>query len=166
MPTKLPSNIPNFEGKLGEDPSNHMISFNLWCSSNSITEEFVRICLFQITLMGATAKWYIDQPRNIHRAFKSIVKVFLSFFQFPIFHDLGIEILTTCAQTTTTHISIHIHEWHIWRVVCKSNLNDIFLKDYFQKSLLPPISKDVAMTLPQNEEEAILKSHEYDLIYT
>jgi hypothetical protein len=30
MPTKLPSDIPKFEGKLGEDPTNHVMTFHLW----------------------------------------------------------------------------------------------------------------------------------------
>ena len=32
MPTKLPSDIPKFEGKEGECPQNHIMTFNLWCS--------------------------------------------------------------------------------------------------------------------------------------
>ena len=35
VPTKLPSDIPKFEGKPGEDPSEHVTTFHLWCSSNS-----------------------------------------------------------------------------------------------------------------------------------
>jgi hypothetical protein len=30
MPTKLPSNIPKFEGKMGDDLANHVMSFHLW----------------------------------------------------------------------------------------------------------------------------------------
>jgi hypothetical protein len=30
MPTKLPSDIPKFEGKSGEDPTNHVMTFHLW----------------------------------------------------------------------------------------------------------------------------------------
>ena len=30
MPTKLPSNIPMFEGQVVEDPKNHIISFHIW----------------------------------------------------------------------------------------------------------------------------------------
>jgi hypothetical protein len=37
--------------------------------------------------------------------------------------------------------------------------------DWFLKSLLPPIAKDVAMTMPSVEEEAIQKAQQYDLIY-
>jgi hypothetical protein len=33
------------------------------------------------------------------------------------------------------------------------------------KSLLPPITKDVVMTMPNNEEEVIQKAQQYDLIY-
>jgi hypothetical protein len=32
IPTKLPSDILMFEGKSGEDPANHIMTFHLWCS--------------------------------------------------------------------------------------------------------------------------------------
>jgi hypothetical protein len=41
MPTKLPSNIPKFEGKLGDDPANHITTFHLWFSSNNITDDSI-----------------------------------------------------------------------------------------------------------------------------
>lgn len=50
IPTKLPSDIPKFEGNLGEDPTNHVHSFHMWCSSNSITEDSIHLWLFQHTL--------------------------------------------------------------------------------------------------------------------
>jgi len=34
MPTKLPSDITKFEGRIGENPSDHIMSFHLWCYSN------------------------------------------------------------------------------------------------------------------------------------
>ena len=34
VPTKLPSNIPKFEGNLREDLSEHVTTFHLWCSLN------------------------------------------------------------------------------------------------------------------------------------
>ena len=37
--------------------------------------------------------------------------------------------------------------------------------DWFLKTLLPPIEKDVASERPQSEEEAILKAQQFDLIY-
>ena len=47
IPSKLPLDIPMFEGKQGDDPTKHVMSFHLWCSSNNIVEESVRLCLFQ-----------------------------------------------------------------------------------------------------------------------
>jgi hypothetical protein len=57
MPTKLPSVIPKFEGKTGEDPTNHIVSFHLWCSSNNIMDDFIHLRLFQRTLTGPSTKW-------------------------------------------------------------------------------------------------------------
>ena len=34
IPNNLPSDIPKLEGKAGEDPSEHVTTFHLWCSSN------------------------------------------------------------------------------------------------------------------------------------
>ena len=42
VPTKLPSDIPKFEGKNGEDPGDHVTTFHLWCSSNSLIDEHHR----------------------------------------------------------------------------------------------------------------------------
>jgi hypothetical protein len=36
MPTKFPSDILKFEGKPNEDPGDHVTTFHLWCSSNSL----------------------------------------------------------------------------------------------------------------------------------
>jgi hypothetical protein len=38
-PTKLPSDIPKFEGKAGDDPTNHIMTFHLWCSLNNIMDD-------------------------------------------------------------------------------------------------------------------------------
>src|SRR5882762_1890861 len=63
MPTKLPSDIPKFEGKAGECPQNHIMTFHLWCSSNSIVDDSIRLRLFQRPLTGVAAKWYIELPQ-------------------------------------------------------------------------------------------------------
>jgi hypothetical protein len=39
--TKLPSEILKFEGKNGEDPGDHVTTFHLWCSSNSMMILFI-----------------------------------------------------------------------------------------------------------------------------
>jgi len=43
VPTKLPSDIPKFEAKSREDPANHIMTFHLWCSSNSLMDDSIRI---------------------------------------------------------------------------------------------------------------------------
>ena len=57
MPTKLPLDIPKFEGKAGECPQNHIMTFHLWCSSNNIVDDSIRLRLFQCTLTGVASKW-------------------------------------------------------------------------------------------------------------
>ena len=64
IPTKLPSDIPKFNGKVGEDPNNHVMNFDLWCLSNSLMDDSIHLRLFQRTLTGSTAKWYIELPRG------------------------------------------------------------------------------------------------------
>ena len=62
VPTKLPLDIPKFEGNSGEDPGEHAMTFDLWCSSNSLNDDSISLRLFQCTLMGPTMKWYIELP--------------------------------------------------------------------------------------------------------
>jgi hypothetical protein len=47
IPSKIPSNIPKFDGKVGEDLNNHVMTFHLWCSSNSLMDDSIRLRLFQ-----------------------------------------------------------------------------------------------------------------------
>lgn len=46
IPHKIHSDISKFNGKPGEDPSNHVMTFHLWCSSNSLNDDSVRLRLF------------------------------------------------------------------------------------------------------------------------
>jgi hypothetical protein len=62
IPTKLPSDIPKFDGKPGEDLNNHVMTFHLWCSSNSLMDDSIWLHIFQQTLMGSATKWYIELP--------------------------------------------------------------------------------------------------------
>jgi hypothetical protein len=111
VPTKIPSYIPNFEGKNGEDPGNHVTTFHLWFSSNSLNDESIRLRLFQCTLIGVSAKWYIELPKGAYGTFSQFLMVFLNHFQLPIRYDVGLELLSTLRQDTTTHILDHIQEW-------------------------------------------------------
>jgi hypothetical protein len=62
IPTNLRSDIPKFDGRSGEDPNNHVMTFHLWCSSNSLMDDSIRLRLFQQNLIGSLAKWYIELP--------------------------------------------------------------------------------------------------------
>ena len=60
IPAKLPSNIPKFDGKVGEESNNHVMTFHLWCSFNSLMDDSIHLRLFQRTLTGSAVKWYIE----------------------------------------------------------------------------------------------------------
>jgi hypothetical protein len=165
MPTKLPSNIPKFQGKGGEDLTNHIMTFHLWISSNNIMDNFVRLRLFQCTLTRPSTKWYVDKKSGSHMTFESLAKTFLTFFQLPVHHDNGIELISKFKQTPATHITDHIHEWRQRCSLCKAETTKEQCLDWFLRSLVPLLAKDVASTFPQTEEETISKAQQYDLIY-
>jgi hypothetical protein len=112
MPTKLPLNIPKFEGKVGEDPANHVMTFHLWFSSNNIMDYSVQLSLFEHTLTAPSTKWYVDEKSRSHVTFESLAKTFWTLFQLPLCHDNGLELLSEFKETSTTHIANHIHKWH------------------------------------------------------
>jgi len=49
VPTKIPSDCPNFEEKSKEDPQAHVMTYHLWFSSNSYVDDSIRLRLFEIT---------------------------------------------------------------------------------------------------------------------
>jgi hypothetical protein len=87
MPTKLTLDIPKFKGKPGEDPGDHVTTFHLWCSSNSLRDDSVQLHLFQCTLIGGAAKWYIELDHSRYSYFNDLVMVFLNHFQLPMRYD-------------------------------------------------------------------------------
>lgn len=111
MPRKLPSNVPKFDGKLGEDPKNHVRTFHCWCCSNPLMDDSICFYLFQQTLTGTTSKCYIDLPMNFLSYYGTLAMSFLTHFQLPIRYETGTELLTSLRQSNSTHISDHIHEW-------------------------------------------------------
>jgi hypothetical protein len=120
IPTKLPLDIPKFEGKNGGDPSDHVTTFHLWCSSNYLNENFIWLRLFQRTLTGVVAKWYIELPRGGYGTFSQMVLVFLNHFQLSVRYDVGLEILSTLHQDKATHILDHIQELCRWKRLIKT----------------------------------------------
>ena len=166
IPHKLPSDIPKFNGNPGEDPSNHVMTFHLWCSSNTLNDDSIRLRLFQRTLTGPAAKWYIELPRASFDNFSSLATTFLTHFQLPIRYETGTELLTNFKQTTATHISDHIHEWRRRRRMVKTYVPDQLLAEWFIKSLLPAITEDVAKGGVVTEEQVIARAQYLDLVYT
>ena len=156
--TKLPSDIPKFEGKAGECPKNHIMMFHLWCSSNNIIDDSIRIRLFQCTLTRAIAKWYIEIPQAKYLDFNSLAFIFLQYFQLLVRYDKGVEILLSCCQNNVTYITDHIYEWRWCHSLCKMQLDVRIFLDWFLKTLLPPIAKDITSEHPQSEEGGILKT--------
>lgn len=163
---KLPSHIPKFEGKQDEDPGNHVMTFHLWCSSNSVIENNIRLWLFQRTLTRPATKWYVDQSFASQENFSSLATAFLTLFHLPVCHDSNLELLRNFKQTRTTHISDHLHEWQKFHSLCKTQYEDKVLLDIFLRSLTSEISKDVENSSPQTEEETVSKAQHLELIYT
>ena len=60
VPIKLPSDIPKFEGKTGEDMGNHVTTFHLLFSSISLNDDSIQLRLYQYTLTRFVVKWYIE----------------------------------------------------------------------------------------------------------
>ena len=56
VPMNLPSYIPKFEGKVGEDPGAHITTFHLWFSSNSLNDDSVPLRIFQRALTHVVEK--------------------------------------------------------------------------------------------------------------
>jgi hypothetical protein len=71
-----------------------------------------------------------------------------SFFQLPVHHDTGLELLSDFKQSTSIHISDHIHEWRQCHRLCKEETTKEQHLDWFLKSLVFVISKDVESTFP------------------
>ena len=108
---KIPTDIPKFDGKTGEDPANHITTYHLWCVSNSFLDDSIKLRLFPWTLTGNATKWFIKLPSAAFFDFQSLAIAFLTHFQLPICYETGTELLTSLRQNTATHISDHIHEW-------------------------------------------------------
>jgi hypothetical protein len=89
-PTMLHLDIPKFEGKNGEDPSDYIINFHLWCSSNSINDDSIHLILFQCTLTRVSVKWYIEIPGGTYKNFNQMVLFFFNHFQFLVCYDANI----------------------------------------------------------------------------
>jgi hypothetical protein len=80
FPINIPLDIPEFKGNIGKDPGDLVTTFHLWCSSNSLNDDSICLRLFQHTLTGVDAKWYIELPEGMYRKFNQMILVFLNHF--------------------------------------------------------------------------------------
>ena len=127
IPTNMPSDIPKFEGKVGDDPGAYVITFHLWCSSNSLNDDSVRLRLFQRTLTSTAAKWYIELPFAAFNSFWDLANVFLSHFQLLVQYDAGTDLLSTFRLDKSNHILDHIQEWRRRNRLIKATISLEFL---------------------------------------
>lgn len=61
-------------------------------------EDNIRLRLFQRTLVGAIAKWYIELLITSFVDFRDLGNAFLHHFQLPIRYDSKTELLTSFQQ--------------------------------------------------------------------
>jgi len=95
VPTKVSGDCPKFEGKAGEDPQVHVMTYHLWCSSNSWVDDSICLRIFQLTLTGVVAERYIELPRNIFQDFNALSMAFLMHFQLLVRYKSGMHLLTS-----------------------------------------------------------------------
>jgi hypothetical protein len=91
---------------------------------------------------------------------------FLNHFQLPVRYDDDTELLTNFEQTKADHISDHIREWRCRKSLIKVPVPLAFMLEWFLKSLVPQLSKDVTMSGVFSEEDTIMRSQQLELIYT
>jgi hypothetical protein len=163
---KFPSDIPKFKSNPHEDPGDHVTTFHLWCSSNSLKYDSVQLQLLQRTLIGSAMKWYIELHHSRYSSFGELAMDFLNHFQLPMRYDSSTELLTNFEQKIVDHISDHIREWRCRKSLIKVPVPPSFLLEWFLKSLVPQLSKDVATSGVFSKEDAIMRAQQFELIYS
>ena len=91
---------------------------------------------------------------------------FLNHFQLPVRYDTGTELLANFSQTKADHIYDHIQEWRCRKSLIKVPVPPAFLLEWFLKSLVQQLSKDVATLGVFSEEDAIMRAQQLELIYS
>ena len=70
IPHKIPTDIPKFEGKQGEDPGTHITTYHLWCVTNSMVDDSIRLCVFPTPLLAiqpsGTLRYHVRQSIPWH----------------------------------------------------------------------------------------------------
>ena len=71
-------------------------------------DDSIRLRLFQRTLTGSAAKWYIELDFLDYSYFNDLAMVFLNHFELLMRYDVDTELLAKLEQTKAVHISDHI----------------------------------------------------------
>jgi hypothetical protein len=122
--------------------------------------------MFQCNLIEGGMKWYIDLDRSTYSYFNILAMVFLNHFQLPVRNNVGTELLANFQQTKADHILDNIQEWRWQKSLIKVQVPLAFLLEWFLKSLVPQLSKDVATSGVLSEEEEIMRYQQLELIYS
>jgi hypothetical protein len=111
-------------------------------------------------------KWYIELNPSRYSCFSNLAMVFLNNFQLPVGYDVGTELLANFEKTKVDHISDHIREGRPRKSLIKVLVPPSFQLEWFLKSLVPQLSKDVATSGVFSEEEAIIRAQQLESIYS
>jgi hypothetical protein len=79
---------------------------------------------------------------------------------------MGTGILSSFKKSKTTHISNHIHEWRRRCHLIKLDLPDLLLEEWFKKSFVNDIYKDISIGGVVTKEQAIIRAQYLDLVYS
>jgi hypothetical protein len=96
----------------------------------------------------------------------NLAMVFLNHFQLPVRYDASTELLANFEQTKSDHISDHVREWWHRKRLIKVKVPPVFFLEWFLKSLVPYVSKDIATSRVFSEEEEIMRAQQPKLIYS
>jgi hypothetical protein len=111
-------------------------------------------------------KWYIELDRSRYSSFGELAMAFLNHFQLPVRYDVGTELARQFRTNNSDHISDHIREWRRWKSLINVPVPPAFMLEWFLKSLVPQLSKDVVTSGVFFEEDAIMRAQQFELIYS
>ena len=95
VPVKISTDISKFDGKMGDDPASHITTYHLWCVSNSMLDDSIKLCLFPCTLIRNATKWFIKLPTSSFHDFGSLAMAFLTHIQLPIHYEMRTDLLNS-----------------------------------------------------------------------
>ena len=91
---------------------------------------------------------------------------FSTHYQLLIRYEIRTEILSSFKQSSSTHISNHIHEWRRRRRLINVPFPGQLLVEWFTKSLIDPIAHYISMGCVITEEQEIIRAQYLDIFYS